>query len=419
VRKIFKVKDCVSIEKAANHLSQALEDKIEASDIFELVLNKHLKLSVQINNPQISRPAVSISKDLAEFVTYQNHDKTLLLFQYFLTILQSDKSKTDDPTTQSHIKDIEYLIECVEEDINQYTEENIGEVSSSSWLLLPAIFDEVPKKSFLFRWLLSKYTLLNGYELSKDEQLIISGEEMPVEGLFDLSLVGNGEIEVKKMYQNAINGSKYNAFDPNGVFLESIKLGDNVPTSDSSKDFIAYIVLHQYFPEEVKLVDINTISEDSGDRVSNDEYALFFQLLKERDIVELEKYNLDLDTRTPGKYRLPDRLPKDINLVIRTSELSRFISSLMDDPEFLEKPATKQKETRTPEPSLIDSLGILAYMLSESTPKFKWGENPNAKEIAEAIEQKAHSLGVEVKELTNLSKDISMAVKKVAPRINK
>jgi hypothetical protein len=91
----------------------------------------------------------------------------------------------------------------------------------------------------------------------------------------------------------------------------------------------------------------------------------------------------------------------------------------MDDPEFLEKPATKQKETRTPEPSLIDSLGILAYMLSESTPKFKWGENPNAKEIAEAIEQKAHSLGVEVKELTNLSKDISMAVKKVAPRINK
>jgi hypothetical protein len=411
VRKILKVKDHVSIEKAADHLSQALEDKIEASDIFELVLKKHLKLSVQINTPQISRPAVSIPKEYAESVVFQNLDETLLLFQDLLAILQSDKSKSDDLTTQSYVEDI---IESVKEDINQYVGKNIDEVSSRQWLQLPVIFNEIPKKSFLFRWFSSKYTALNGYELSKDEQLIISDIKIPVEGLFDLSLIGNGENEVKRMYQNSINGSKHTVFDPNGVFLESLRLGENLPTPDNIEDLIAYLVLNRYFPEEATLVDIGTISEDS-----NYKCAVFFQLLKDRDTIELERYNLHLNMITPNTYSLPDKLPQEINLVIRTSELSRLISSLMEDPEFLEKPTIKKKETRTPETSLLESLGILAYMLSESTPKFKWGENPNAKEIAEAIEQKAHSLGIEVKELTNLSKDISMAVKKIAPRIKK
>tara|TARA_B100001063_G_scaffold242251_1_gene270572 strand:+ start:1079 stop:1762 length:684 start_codon:yes stop_codon:yes gene_type:complete len=90
-------------------------------------------------------------------------------------------------------------------------------------------------------------------------------------------------------------------------------------------------------------------------------------------------------------------------------------------PKQITKPRAPEKSSklRVPESSLLDSLGILAYMLSESAPKFKWGENPNAKGIAEAIAQKAASLGVEVKELTNLQKDISIAVEKVAPRIKK
>jgi hypothetical protein len=214
-----------------------------------------------------------------------------------------------------------------------------------------------------------------GISFGDDYQLILDSSLSTVDDIWDLCMLANERIDIEYEYQRLTSGVEVTLVNWEGTYVE-------------------------------KYIDGERIISELQIRFSKEELEQMYG-------DNLPKYSSEKN------YYPAAALPSDSPLIIRTSELSRLISSLMEDPELLEKPAAKQKEVRTPEPSLLDSLGILAYMLSESTPKFKWGENPNAKGIAEAIAQKAASLGVEVKELTNLQKDISIAVEKVAPRIKK
>lgn len=102
----------------------------------------------------------------------------------------------------------------------------------------------------------------------------------------------------------------------------------------------------------------------------------------------------------------------------------RLIPSIENNsllPKQITKPRAPEKSSKlgVPESSLLDSLGILTYMLTESKNGLKWGKSPNAKAIAEAIVTQANSLDIEVKEISNLGKVISTAVKQVAPKIKK
>lgn len=96
------------------------------------------------------------------------------------------------------------------------------------------------------------------------------------------------------------------------------------------------------------------------------------------------------------------------------AEMARRLS-----PAFEQESIGPTVKLKAPESSLMDSLGILAYMLSETKNGMKWGENPNAKAIAEAIKDQAVSLDIELKEVSNLQKAIKEAVRKVAPKIKK
>lgn len=86
---------------------------------------------------------------------------------------------------------------------------------------------------------------------------------------------------------------------------------------------------------------------------------------------------------------------------------------------------TNQKNTievRTPESSLIDSLGLMSWLLSKKTKTFERGEKPNAKQIKEAIERAINDLGINNDEdnkiiVSNLNKDISTALKQLERRL--
>jgi hypothetical protein len=72
-----------------------------------------------------------------------------------------------------------------------------------------------------------------------------------------------------------------------------------------------------------------------------------------------------------------------------------------------------QDIARTPEPSLLDSLGIMAIMLAKKQTNLSRGSKPNASQIVTAIEKTAAEYGYPLEQISNLQRDIAKAVKKV------
>jgi len=111
------------------------------------------------------------------------------------------------------------------------------------------------------------------------------------------------------------------------------------------------------------------------------------------------------------------------------------IESLLKEKELAESQRQKQwsqvpssntkeksiKDSRTPESSLIDSLGIMAWLLSTKTTKLKRGDKPNASQIKTTIETVINDLGFNENTdnkimFSNLNKDISTALKQLEGR---
>jgi hypothetical protein len=79
------------------------------------------------------------------------------------------------------------------------------------------------------------------------------------------------------------------------------------------------------------------------------------------------------------------------------------------------------KSARTSDSSLIDSLGIMAWMLSKKSNTFRHGNKPNAKQIKEHVENIINELKLDNEdnklEVSNLNKDISTALKQLEGRL--
>lgn len=79
------------------------------------------------------------------------------------------------------------------------------------------------------------------------------------------------------------------------------------------------------------------------------------------------------------------------------------------------------KKTRTHENSLIDSIGIMAWLLSKKINTFKRGDKPNASEIKKYVENVINELELNNDEenkiqISNLNKDIATALKQLEGR---
>ena len=65
------------------------------------------------------------------------------------------------------------------------------------------------------------------------------------------------------------------------------------------------------------------------------------------------------------------------------------------------------------------SLGILSILVSKYSLKLKNGEKPNFSRLSIKIEQEAANLGIELNEITNLSRDLSKSYKAVKNLLDK
>ncbi|MDO7084014.1 hypothetical protein WNY51_13960 [Pseudocolwellia sp. AS88] len=92
----------------------------------------------------------------------------------------------------------------------------------------------------------------------------------------------------------------------------------------------------------------------------------------------------------------------------------------------IEKLSMVGKETqkiRTPNSSLIDSLGIMAWLLSQKSNTFKIGDKPNFSQIKKAVESSVESLGLDENEenkvmTSNLNRDIKVAFDQLTTKLD-
>ncbi len=117
-------------------------------------------------------------------------------------------------------------------------------------------------------------------------------------------------------------------------------------------------------------------------------------------------YRIDFEM---AKWELPPYpvklIPKLTDLVILKTDLDKFEKELTE-PKPIEK-------LRTPNESLIISLGIMTELLAKKTSKINGSKKLNFSQISREIEQEAATLGVELNEISNLERALSQAHKKI------
>jgi hypothetical protein len=309
--KLFKLKEYYSFPEAAKYLTNVFEEDVTIADIYRLGLDKHIKLSINFVNQAKVRKGKLILKSEANTVQPLFKDN----FWKGLKDLNGNKIDVD------------------------------------------------------------KVEILEGLNFDNDYQLILEGDISTVDGVWDLCMVANGQLDIEHQYQQLTSEIAVNLYNMEGTYVEKIINGEKI-----------ILEIQERHSKE----DLEKIHGEN-----------------------LPSYN------NSRNYYPASALPPDSPLIIKSSELAKIVNTLMEDPTSLEQPVSEQKDARTPESSIVDSLGIMAYMLSESITGLKWGQNPNASKIVKAIEQKAASLGIESTEITNLERDISAALKKITPKISK
>ncbi len=110
----------------------------------------------------------------------------------------------------------------------------------------------------------------------------------------------------------------------------------------------------------------------------------------------------------------------------RKSDLAKLVNntseSIVDFHSAGAKPNKRNTAImRTPEPSLLESLGLMAWMLSKRSNKFQRSEKPNASQIKESVLTAINMLGLNENAdnkimLSNLNRDISAALKQLEGR---
>ena len=71
--KLFKLKEWLTLEEAANHISTVLGESVTLADIYRLALDKHLTLSADFVNGAQARTGKFVKTDDIEFRTVENH----------------------------------------------------------------------------------------------------------------------------------------------------------------------------------------------------------------------------------------------------------------------------------------------------------------------------------------------------------
>ncbi|MGI2104854.1 hypothetical protein ACRN9A_06735 [Shewanella frigidimarina] len=236
-----------------------------------------------------------------------------------------------------------------------------------------------------------------------------------IRGVWDLTLLGSENIDLEFYYEQLTSGVEITNVGLEGVFLQQdgviAQLLANFNDNEYDEGSKAYC-------DKIEAsINHDIISNEEVEKIRLDYKQKRANFLQRR-----QSKSIDLQYYPSGG--LDDH---DYVFVVRTAEINRFLNALNDDENPQEdNPSTviinKQLKIRTPEESLIDSLGLMAWLLSKKSNIFERNEKPNASQIQKAVEASINDLGLNDSEhnsimITNLNRDITNAINQLKQKL--
>ncbi|MEI8645040.1 hypothetical protein P4S60_05275 [Pseudoalteromonas sp. Hal040] len=240
----------------------------------------------------------------------------------------------------------------------------------------------------------------NGESYFEDDKFIkIDNTKIQnISGVWDLTLAGSEAIDLEFYCQKMTSGLEVTLVGLEGVYLEKNGVLAQLHTSFDLNEYMEGSKIYCQKAEDS--LDKSNMTSDEIDDFRND--------LKEK-----RRKFLSRDQFAKSNYYPSGGLDEhDYDFVFRTSEINRFLSSL----EVGDKDESEQSvelKLRTPEQSLIDSLGLMALLLSKKSTIYERANKPNSYQIKEAIQTLVDDLGIDQNEnkllISNLDRDITTA----------
>ena len=236
-----------------------------------------------------------------------------------------------------------------------------------------------------------------------------------IQGIWDLTLHGSEAIDLEFYYEQLTSGLEVTLQGLEGVFLRQDGVIAQLLTDFNDNEFDAGSKAYCEKMETSINHGITNTQEIEKVRKDYKQKRADF-LLKRQSTTEESKY-----------YPSGGLDEHDYVFVVRTAEINRFLNALNDDENPQEDNSStviinKQSKIRTPEESLIDSLGLMAWLLSKKSNIFERNEKPNALQIQKAVEARINDLGLNDSEpksimITNLNRDITNAVNQLKQKL--
>lgn len=344
--KLIKIKDFLRLDQAADYLSKEFNETVNIADLYQLALEEKIKISVQLINPTTIHFTNKVSPEDAKKLIFQNRDKTLQLFESLLEVMPDSYRENDE----EFVIDMINLCKNDEEWIEHNSRYTVPALNNGF-----VLFDESDQDCPIYRYFCAYYISLNGYNFDQ-HVLFTTPMNIQISGIFDLVLEGEGKLILERLYQDQLNGKPILSFNSNGLFIKHRKVyWDNSWTASA----------------------INFIEEDDEE--------IIYQVLTRSDDLSLSKLpaNLPVDQC----HLIAGGLPSDSNIVIRSSELIRFSTDLINPQPVIREGQVNQK-TKNSYLKLIYSLAkYAADGLTERKSK-------NAEIVTQALSSKGIDMPV-------------------------
>jgi hypothetical protein len=316
--KLIKIKDFLRLNQAADYLSKELDETVNIADIYQLALEEKIKVSVQLINPTIIHFTYSVSPEDAKKIIFQNRDKTLQLFESLLEVMPESNREIDEENVIDMINCCKNNEEWVEHDSGRYTVPPLN----NGFVL----FEESNQDCQVYRWFCSRYISLNGYNF--DQYVSFTRPmNLGISGIFDLMLEGEGKLILERLYQDQVNGEPILSFNHHGLFIKHRKVYWDNSWTDSAINFI------------------------------EDDEEVMYQVLTKSDDQSLSELPFDLPV--DQCHLISGGLPSDANIVIRSSELIRFSTELIN-PRSISRDGQVNPKTKNSYLKVIYSLSQYA-----------------------------------------------------------
>jgi hypothetical protein len=212
--------------------------------------------------------------------------------------------------------------------------------------------------------------------------------------------------EVDKLLED---DSITNAINLKDAFIDEIKLASEIEGYESS--YVEYCEIGETPPSAPHPTDIVIYSEEVNKEKTIDHSETL-----------ITKESVSIWLLNNGQTKYAKNILPNIEEIIK----EKVLADNQRQQQWNQTASTNTKEQPTKKPrthdnSLIDSIGIMAWLLSKKINTFKRGDKPNASEIKKYVENVINDLELNNDEdnkiqISNLNKDIATALRQLEGR---